>query len=437
MNPWRAEFSLILLALLVGLFLGKIFNHPMVVLVVMILTYLSYHLASANHLLKWLRSGKTSQLPNGTGIWEEIYYLNLRLRRRNRRRKKQLIRLLERFRTATAALPDATVILGAEEEIDWYNDAAARLLGLRRSDIGQQIGNLLRFPPFVEYLKAAEYTKTVGIVSPVNDAIQLEIRVIPYGDDLRLLIAQDVTQLRFMERVRTDFVANVSHELRTPLTVIRGYVESLVDQSEGLPPQNARALKRIEEQTLRMQSLIDDLLTLTRLEASSHPQTRQTVDVPSLLKQLFEEASDLPIESKPALELALDSDRGLLGSETELRSAFSNLIQNALKYCSEGDRVSLRWFEDADGGHFEVTDTGEGIAPEFLPRLTERFYRVDPGREAGGTGLGLAIVKHVLARHGAELKIQSTIGKGSRFTCHFHSDRLVAPNRKSGVNATM
>ena len=258
----------------------------------------------------------------------------------------------------------------------------------------------------------------------MHENIQLDIRVIPYGDDLRLLVAQDVTQLRFMERVRTDFVANVSHELRTPLTVIRGYVESLVDNADKLPENYGRALRRMEEQTLRMQSLIDDLLTLTRLESANHSIGQQRVDVPSLLTEIHEEALELSIESKPAIELVIDTGAGLQGDRQELRSAFTNLVHNALKYCGEQDSVLVRWQDEAEGARLDVMDTGPGIAPEYLPRLTERFYQVEPGRNSGGTGLGLAIVKHVLARHGAELKISSVVGKGSTFSCCFPGHRV-------------
>ncbi|MCF7967728.1 MAG: phosphate regulon sensor histidine kinase PhoR [Methylococcaceae bacterium] len=423
LNPWRSEFSLILLALLTGVFLGKLFHHPVFALWVALLAYLGHHLVHINRLVHWLRGGKATDLPHGTGIWEEIYYLIFRLRRRNRRRKKQLIRLLDRFRTATAALPDATVVLSAGDQIDWFNDAAGKLLGLRRSDIGQKIGNLLRYPKFAHYLQHANYETTVGIPSPVQETIQLDIRIIPYGDDLRLLVAQDVTQLRFMERVRTDFVANVSHELRTPLTVIRGYVESLVDNADKLPENYGRALLRMEEQTLRMQSLIDDLLTLTRLESATHPLAQRRIDVPSLLREIYEEALDISLESKPAIQLSIETNAGLLGEHQELRSAFTNLVHNALKYCGNKDKVLVRWHDDDEGARLDVSDTGPGIAPQYLPRLTERFYQVDPGRSSGGTGLGLSIVKHVLARHGAEFKISSALGKGSMFSCCFPGHR--------------
>ncbi len=429
MNAWRTEFSLILFALLVGVFLGRLLNQPWVVLWVVLLVYLGHHLFHANRLLNWLLGGKANEIPRGAGVWEEIYYLIFRLRRRNRRRKKQLIRMLERFRTATAALPDATVVLRVGDQIDWFNDAAEQLLGLRRGDAGHKISNLIRFPKFTHYLRHGDYQTTVGIPSPVNENIQLEIRVVPYGEDLRLLVAQDVTQLRFMERVRTDFVANVSHELRTPLTVIRGYVESLVDNADDLPASYQRIFQRLEEQALRMQHLIDDLLTLTRLESATHPLLNSPVDVPALLGNIHDEAVMLAIDAKPEIEFAIESAACLLGSEQELRSAFSNLIQNALKYCRAGDQVLVSWRDEGIGARLDVMDSGPGIAPEYLPRLTERFYRVDAARGPGGTGLGLAIVKHVMARHSAEFKITSELGEGSCFSCCFPGNRVIRPDR--------
>jgi two-component system, OmpR family, phosphate regulon sensor histidine kinase PhoR len=423
-NPWRSEIPLIAITLLVGIFIGKVFPHPLIVLFGMVALYLGHHLYHIRRMFHWIHSGKTSELPQGLGIWEEIYYLIFRLRRRNRRRKKQLIRMLERFRTATAALPDATVVLSPRDEIEWFNEAAGDLLGLRRQDVGQKIGNLIRYPKFSDHLRKGDYQRTVGIPSPASESIQLDIRVVPYGEDLRLLVAQDVTQLRFMERVRTDFVANVSHELRTPLTVIRGTVESMIDQADRLPAPFSRGLARMEEQTLRMQTLIDDLLTLTRLESPSHQIARNRIDVPDLLRAIVEEAFLIPHDSRPDLGLELISTKGLIGGEKEIRSAFTNLIENALKYCDATHSVTVRWSDEGKGVRLDVIDTGPGIPSENLPRLTERFYRVDEARGPGGTGLGLAIVKHVLARHDAEFQIASTLGKGSCFTCRFPEERV-------------
>jgi len=431
-SPWRSEFSFIFLALLVGAFLGKILNSFVVALWFCLLAYLARHLFYANRLLVWLRSGRSGQPPQGNGVWEEIYYLIYRLRRRSKRRKKQLIRMLERFRTATAALPDATVVLGPRDEIDWFNEAAERLLGLRRGDIGQQIGNLLRYPKFSHYLQNADYRSTVSIPSPLADNLQLEIRIVPYGEDLRLLVAQDVTQLRFMERVRSDFVANVSHELRTPLTVLKGYLETLNNVDGSLPESYLKVFQRMQEQTTRMESLVDGLLALTRLESTAYQGIQKRIDVPVMLKSICGEI-ELLTEEHPIIELRLETDADLLGAEQELRSAFSNLIVNAVKYTPPTGRVNVRWRADGKGVRLDVEDNGPGIAQYHLPRLTERFYRVavDGCKNKGGSGLGLAIVKHALSRHGAELKIASTLGRGSCFSCCFPEERVVRGDSRS------
>jgi two-component system phosphate regulon sensor histidine kinase PhoR len=428
LSTWRSELSFIFLALLVGAFFGKLFGQPVLVLWLGLLVYLARHLFYANRLMLWLRSGRANDMPHGDGVWEEIYYLIFRLRRRNKRRKKQLIRVLERFRTATAALPDATVVLGPRDQIDWFNEAAGKLLGLRRGDIGQKIGNLIRYPKFAHYLRHANYEGTVGIPSPVQDGVQLEIRVVPYGEDLRLLVAQDVTHLRFMERVRTDFVANVSHELRTPLTVLKGYLETLNDSVGAVPASYKKVFHRMEEQTARMESLVDGLLSLTRLESGAYQVPQQEVDVPALLELVCEEA-ELLSDPRPSLELRLESEAWVLGGEPELRSAFSNLVVNAMKYSPPNAKVTVYWRDDGAGVRLDVEDTGPGISAEHLPRLTERFYRVDVEGSKSGSGLGLAIVKHVLARHGAEFRIASVPGQGSCFSCCFPEKRVVRANQ--------
>lgn len=423
-SPWRSESYWLALLAFAGLFLGKITGLYFLSLCLAVLAYLARQLYHIHQIVLWLRAG--GKIPQGSGIWEEIYYLIYRLRKRNKNRKKRLIEMLERFRTATSALPDATVVLGPRDEIDWFNEAAERLLGLRKSDIGQQIGNLLRSPRFADFLRASDHGATLGIASPVLDKAQLEIRVVPYGDDLRLLIAQDVTQLRFMEQVRSDFVANVSHELRTPLTVLRGYVETLGDADEDMPAHYQKIFRRMEEQTTRMQKLVDGLLALTRLESGGLAKPRR-VELAPLLQTVCDEA-DLLKRPGQALTLRVESKAAVLGLEGELRSAFSNLVVNALKYSPEGGAVAVRWKDEAGGAVLEVEDNGPGIAAEHLPRLTERFYRVEAGKGgegADGVGLGLAIVKHVMTRHEGELKIASGVGKGSCFSCRFPERQLL------------
>lgn len=424
-SPWRSEVYWVVWLTAVGLFAGKLTGFYFPVLWICCLIYLGRHLYHLNRLLLWLRGG--GKAPGGGGIWDEIYYLIYRLRRRNKRRKKRLIVMLERFRTATAALPDATVVLGPRDEIEWFNEAAGKMLGLRKNDVGQQIVNLLRYPRFSQFLRESAFEGTVNVPSPVREDAQLDIRIVPYGEDLRLMVAQDVSHLRFMERVRTDFVANVSHELRTPLTVLKGYVEALAEANDSVPDRYLKVFKRMQEQTTRMQNLIDGLLSLTRLESGPQLQ-HQPVSVGPLLRGLCDEARQL-YDQQATLELFIESDADLMGGEAELRGAFSNLIVNALKYTPPSGKVQVRWRDDVAGARLDVVDNGPGIAREHIGRLTERFYRVevDNGRHRGGVGLGLAIVKHVLSRHDAELKIQSEPGKGSCFSCLFSEMRVLRP----------
>lgn len=427
-SPWRAEIYWLALLAFAGLFFGKVTGLYLIGAGLVALAYLIRQIYHINKITLWLRTG--GKIPQGSGIWEEIYYLIYRLRRRNKSRKKRLVEMLERFRTATAALPDATVVLGPRDEIDWFNEAAGRLLSLRKGDLGQQIGNLLRAPKFAEFLRASDYSATLDMASPGVERAQLEIRVVPYGEDLRLLIAQDVTQIRFMERVRSDFVANVSHELRTPLTVLRGYVETLGDAEEEMPERYLKMFRRMEEQTTRMQKLIDGLLALTKLESGALAGLKR-VDTHSLLRSVCDEARLLAKDGQ-TVELRLESQADVLGVEAELRSAFSNLALNALKYAPESGAVRLYWRDETEGAVLDVEDNGPGIAAEHLPRLTERFYRVETGKsgDKNGVGLGLAIVKHVMTRHEGELKIASRLGEGSCFSCKFPEKRLLR-DRKS------
>lgn len=432
-SAWRAELFWVVLLGLALAFLVRVTGNWFIAFWICTLIYLSRHLFYINRLLNWLRAGKSSDLPQGDGLWEELYYLVFRVRRRNKRRKKQLLRMLDRFRTATAALPDATVVLGPRYEIDWFNDSATRLLGLRRNDVGQQIGNLVRNPRFIRYLAEGNLGLTIGMPSPIDETRDLEIRIVPYGDeDFRLMVARDVTELKLAERVRSDFIANVSHELRTPITVLRGYIEALCDTDSGLPERQRMIFRRVEDQTNRMQELIEGLLALTRLQSAAQCTAPTRVHMGRLLRSVCEEAEVL-FGCHPTLTLRLEVPWDLLGDEQELRSAFSNLVINAMKYTRDDGNVTVTWSGDARGARVEVRDDGPGIAPEHLARLTERFYRVEIAgcRNKSGSGLGLAIVKHVLNRHGASLEIDSVVGKGSRFVCCFPDKSILRePNEQ-------
>lgn len=400
---------------LTGLFL------PLVLLLT--LCILVRQIYQINRFENWIRMGGRSQYPKTSGVWEEIYYHVYRIKKNERRRKKKLGKMVDQFRQSTEALPDAAVVLGGNDEIEWANKAAREVLGLKQSDKGQRIPNLIRFPEFIRYLKSGNYSEAVILPSPVDNRITLAVRIVTYGAGLRLLLAQDVTQLKKMERMRKDFVANVSHELRTPLTVLKGYLETLQDMDDGNSPLLTNSFQQMQGQTERMQHLVDDLLLLTRLETQQ--KQAQCVDVPALLSQICKEGDALENTSR-RIELTLETDVHIYGEEHELRSAFTNLLGNALKYSPEDSVVKVRWYQSKDAIVLDVEDQGEGIAAADIPRVTERFYRseVKRNKKVGGTGLGLAIVKHVLMRHDARLNIISELGKGSCFSCYFPVKRV-------------
>lgn len=387
-----------------------------------------WHAVRAVQVLGWLsKEGGRKQPPVIDGIWGEIVDRIERQRVRERKRRKRLTGMLERFQRSTEALPDGTVVLGPQLQVEWANSAARSLLGIDNPrDQGIRIRHLLRDPHFQEYLRSAPEGESVDIVSPVDARTELNVRVIPYGDGQYLLMARDVSNLRRLETVRRDFVANVSHELRTPLTVIRGYAETSSD--EELPGHVHDGIEAIARQAARMQAIVEDLLALSRLELDPvDPDSAEWVTVSDLLAGLVRDGERLSGERCHVLTVEADSALGLKGAANELASAFGNLINNAVQHTPAGTRISVRWQADDGGAVMAVEDDGPGIDEEHLPRITERFYRVDPGRSRarGGTGLGLALVKHAVARNGGRLDVASTPGEGSRFSCHFPAERVV------------
>ncbi len=401
------------LSALLSVFFGHFFHF----LLLFVLFALIYQIYQAKRLETWLRFGRISKYPETKGIWEGIYYQIYRIQKSDKRHKKRLGRMIKEFRSSTAALPYAAVVLGGHDEIEWFNKAAKQTLGLKKSDKGQRLPNLIRSPEFVKYLHNHKKTPVI-LPSPVDDKIILEFRIVEYGAGLRLLLAHDVTKIKKMEHMRKDFVANVSHELRTPLTVLKGYLETLQECDDGSNPFLSNSLSQMQGQTTRMEQLVDDLLLLTRLETQDKKTT--CVDVASMLREICQETNNLH-EAQGRVVLTLDTDTGLFGDERELRSAFTNLAINAVKYSPADSPVKIRWYKTRDALCLDVIDEGEGIAPQNIPRITERFYRVDVKRsqKLSGTGLGLAIVKHVMARHNAVLNIESSLGKGSCFSCIF------------------
>ncbi len=390
--------------------------------------YMAWHLRNLYRLYGWLQDGHRFRPPEAGGIWGEVFHLLYRLQLRNRKRKLRLTNLIKRFQEATAAMPDATVILDVDGTIEWFNGAAQQLLGFQAGkDVGQRVVNLIRHPEFTRFLAKGSPAEPLRMTAPQDDRMTLSVRVVPYGKDQRLLIARDISQQLRLEQMRRDFVANVSHELRTPLTVISGFVETLLDEQEEQPEHVHRSLHLMQQQTSRMQHIVEDLLLLSRLETDRNRPPYTAVSVPAMLMILQEGVQPLVEQKRQRLVLDHDSTLWIYGAEKELYSAFSNLLTNAVRYTPEEGEITVRWYRDEAGAHYEVKDTGVGIAPQHIPRLTERFYRVDVGRsrDVGGTGLGLAIVKHVISRHGGTLRISSTLNKGSTFSCDFPTSLIV------------
>ena len=399
--------------------IGALLSYPWTGIIIGLASYLAWHLFNLRRLVRWL-SGDGS-LPGGSpGVWGEIYHGLYRLRRRSRRRKKRLRKALKRFRQSTAALPDAIVALEDDEFIDWWNPPAGEWLGLRRQDLGQPISNLLRDPALIHFLREQrDPDEELTIDAPMDPARKLAVRLVDYGKRRRLLVARDITRLQRLEQMRSDFVANVSHELRTPLTVISGYLETL-EADPQLPGELKTVIQTMDAQAQRLQNIVSDLLLLSRLENGEGLRHEEDIDMHAMLGAIVEDARVLS-NGRHRIELVLESHSGLHGNREELHSAFANLIGNAVRYVPEGGNITVSWREHDDGLQMCVADDGPGIEAWHLPRLTERFYRVDTGRsrEQGGTGLGLAIVKHVLLKLNGELRIDSEPGRGSRFCCHF------------------
>lgn len=393
-----------------------------------VLTVLFYHLHNLNQLRRWLKDPQWQTMPHGWGAsWEEVFAALYQIMRTQWENRNELSEANERLQQAAAAMPDGVIIIDEYDRIEWCNANAEQHLALKRdSDYGQNIAHLLRQPLFSQYLRTQEYGDPLTLRAPQNKELVLAIQLVPFGQKKKLLISRDITKLEQVEAMRRDFVANVSHEMRTPLTVVGGFLETMVDMDSIDPVQSRHHLSLMLEQTQRMQRLVEDLLTLSRLEDNQNPLAEEAVDMPRLVRRLVTEAESLS-RGRHQITLELDESRWLTGNTHELLSACGNLISNAVRYTPEGGSITVRWRPTEEGAVFSVTDTGDGIAAEHIPRLTERFYRVDRGRsrETGGTGLGLAIVKHVLSRHQGRLQIDSTLGKGSTFAAHFPASRLI------------
>ena len=428
------EFWSRLLGTLVLIVIGALFLWPtagevwaLSALCLGLLGLLVFHLRQLQQLNQWLANPQVRAVPEGRGVWQDTFVALYHLARRQSVSQQQLSKALARFQSAGEAMPDGVVMLDANDQIEWVNLIAGQQFGLNReTDIGNPITYLIRQSQFNEYITAHNYSEPLVMKSTRSPDMTLAIQLVPFGEDLKLLISRDITRFEEVETMRRDFIANVSHELRTPLTVVGGFLESLQDYT-GLSEQDrAHFFDLMHDQTLRMQRLVEDLLTLSRLESAANPLQEEDVQMPQLLHQLHAEAQGLS-QGRHRIGLDIAAETALFGSENELRSAFGNLISNAVRYTPQGGEIQVRWEVVQGEGRFSVKDSGIGIEARHIARLTERFYRIDRSRsrETGGTGLGLSIVKHVLTRHQARLEITSEVGQGSVFSAVFPASRLV------------
>jgi two-component system phosphate regulon sensor histidine kinase PhoR len=415
--------------------LGWAFGGMMYWLALPLIGYIGWSIWNGARLLQAVRMDSELEEPDFPGIWQSLFS-QLTLRRQQQREQlDKLRRLISKQELTAHALPDSIVMLDARFGIEWCNRSASELLGIRMdTDLGQHIDNLIRHPDFFRHRNEQSLGSFINMPAPANNEKTLGVALFEHGNEGYVLVARDITDRQRIDQIRRDFVSNVSHELRTPITVLGGYLETMVDAQGQIPKRWTRPIEAMNSQVRRMTNLVEDLLLLSRIESVDQPHEEVSIDVELMLEQIVSEAAVLSGESHHIIELDAEPIK-LFGAETEIRTAFVNLVANAVQHTPAGGRISVRWFRKDDALHFEVTDSGEGISPEHLPRLTERFYRVDSGRsrDLGGTGLGLAIVKHILQHYHGELDIESELGVGSRFSCRFPARLAVDPGQASSA----
>lgn len=420
---WKIECRNLLLLLAIAGILGWPMQSTAWMMLLAALGYISWMMFQLKRIKQWLDQADGAPPPESYGIFGALFDNIFRLQRLGVEERKKLRAEIQYLEDSFASLEDGAVMLNHDGGIKWCNQSATALLGLRYpDDQGRLLTNLIRNPAFVNYWENAQFKQSLYIRSPADDHLDLAINVTSFGKGNRLMLVRDITQANRLQQMRKDFVANVSHELRTPLTVITGYLETLADSGSVNELSWRRAIDSMLPQAKRMEALIKDLTALSRLESAPERASMDIIELHPMLDMICEEAR-AAVPSGRHVEFFVECDEGLLlqGNATEIHSAITNLVVNAARYCGDNGIITIRWYRDKRAAYLQVEDNGEGIEAHHLPRLTERFYRVDKSRslETGGTGLGLAIVKHVLLHHQSELQVESVIGKGSVFTCVF------------------
>jgi two-component system phosphate regulon sensor histidine kinase PhoR len=423
---WKA-FLLIVAVSIICLFIWLISGliPALIVFSASLLLYLVRHLYWLSILHRWLRNPSLQSVPEGSGVWENVYSSLLRYERNNHAKQSELNSALDRFNITANAIPDGLVILNNSNEIEWCTRHAEYQLGLDLSiDKNRPIVNLVRNSNFIAYLYNENYHEPFRLEHRRNSEAVLELTLIPLANKDKLLISRDITQMEKVDAMRRDFIANVSHELRTPLTVVGGFIETLSDMEGAIPDSIRNYFNMMQEQTTRMRRLIEDLLTLSKIESNTQPPDDRPINMSALINMMLNDANALS-QGKHQISTEITPNLDIIGAIDELQSALSNLVSNAVRYTHQGGKIEIIWQLRDNLPVFSVRDNGIGIAQQHIDRLTERFYRVDRGRsrETGGTGLGLAIVKHILTRHQAKLEIISEPGVGSTFSAVFPSKR--------------
>ena len=441
MRTWRSELKRLLLIVAIAAAIGLVFGEILLIVVLGLLVYTAFNLYQLQRLIRWLTKEPTedqSEPPEAFGIWGEIFDGIYRLQNQERKASAHLETIINKAQESSAALEIGIIIINKNGNLDWWNLACEKLLGLQYpKDKNQSITNLIRDPRFGDYYHREEYTSTLKITAPGDTSRMLEFQIALFGEHERLLIVRDITQLHRLETMRKDFVGNVSHELGTPITVFKGYLEAIVDNMQDLNPKWQNPIRQMHGQAIRMENIVKDLLTLSSLETETPIKEQDKINLLTLVSEIQNYTQQMFADKSQQFVIDCDADLNFRGKRGEIYSALSNLIINAAKYTPANGIITVSALKTKKSLEITVADTGVGIEQKHLPRLTERFYRVDSSRstETGGTGLGLAIVKHILSRHQGDLLIESEFGKGSRFTCRLPRSRVIKSSTARLISA--
>lgn len=430
MHNWQSEIKRLFVILVIASLVGLLLDQLLLACLLALLCYAAFNIIQLRRLHKWLSQdidSRRADPPESIGLWGDIFDGIYRLQNQERKASAYLANIIDKAQESSAALEIAVIMINKQSNLDWWNLASEKMLGLKYpQDRNQAVTNLIRNPAFAEYFQNENYTETLKMAAPGKLGRVLEFQIALFGEHERLMIVRDITQLQRLERMRKDFVGNVSHELATPITVIKGYLEAFLDNMQDLDNKWHKPIQQMHQHSMRMENIVRDLLILSSLETKTLPKHPKRINVTNLISEIEHDTRQMFQDKSHEIEIDCEEQAEITGKRRDLYSAISNLMVNAAKYTPPLGKISLKTAFTDDGFNIEVADNGIGIEPQHLPRLTERFYRVDVSRstDTGGTGLGLAIVKHILMRHDAELQIKSKYGEGSRFICKFPLSRV-------------